>query len=105
MEAARRKTFDAAIKQKLGDSIIVPLKEEHVEYIPYKDDESDEDFHVMPGSDDTQYDLLVNLEVQLPYMDNPSNDVVIDRHCDNKDGNLVGGSDSNPILSTAHCMM
>ena len=35
MDAIRRKAFDAAINQKLGDSIIVPSKEEPMEYISH----------------------------------------------------------------------
>ena len=35
LEIARRKAFDAAIKQKLGDSITIPEKRESEEYLPY----------------------------------------------------------------------
>ena len=37
LEIARRKAFDAAIKQKLGDSMTIPKKQEPEEYLPYKD--------------------------------------------------------------------
>ena len=99
MEEAWRKAFNAAIKRKLGDSISIPIKNYPVEYLPYEDDDIGVEEIGIPKKDDDQYDLLVNSEVLLPHMDKQSNAVVVGRHHD-KDENIVGNSDPNPILNT-----
>ena len=54
----------------------------------------------MPETDENQYDLIINSEVQLLHMNKQTKVVVIGRHCDTY-GDLVGRVDENPILSTA----
>ena len=60
LESARRKAFDAAIQQKLGDSIIIPDKREPDEYLPYEDDDIGTYPQDMPETDENQYDLFIN---------------------------------------------
>ena len=100
LELARRKAFDAAIKRKLGGSITITKSQEPEEYLPYEDEEDGNEIQEMPDSDEGQYDLLINFEVNLPHMDKQMKAVVVGRHMD-EDGNLVGRSDENAILSMA----
>ena len=100
LESARRKAFDTAIKLNLGDSITIPDKREPDEYVPYVDDDIGAYPQDMPETDENQYGLLINSEVQLQQMNKQTKVVVIGRHC-NANGDLVGRVDKNPTLSTA----
>ena len=100
LESARRKAFDAAIQQKLGDSMMIPDKREPDEYAPYEDDDIGTYPQDVPETDENQYDLLINSEVQLPHMNRQTRAVVIGQHRDDN-GDFVGRVDDNPILSRA----
>ena len=100
MEVARRKAFNEAIVRKLGDSITIPEGTYPTEYVPYEDDDIGEDNVGIPDTDEDEYDNLVNSELLLPHMDKQTHAVVAGRHVD-KEGNLVGRTDPNPILNTA----
>ena len=102
----KMKVYDSCIKEKLGDSMRMPVaKAQHTtrEWIPYEDDETKP--HTMPENDICLdnfnvylTDSLINAEVLLhrgEADDGPLVKVRVICHLADKNGNLIGQTKQN----------
>lgn len=116
-EKARRLKFDEAIRNKFGDTVYTPPnvlvaideEEEPPSFIPYED--SVEEPRSMPELDDeldadgtaaeiAAYDAFIHAEI-LHTKDGASINGRVVKRAKDKDGQLIGTYDQNPMLNSA----
>ena len=109
-EKRKRSIFDNFILHKLGDSISKPVKYKPSDHVKYFDEDEPNSLHLPNDNDPVDdrgvsifekpiTDLWINAELNLPQGEEMRKAKVIGRS-KNKNGEVIGTYDANPILNT-----
>ena len=112
VETKKRETFDALTYRKYCDSIIIAptVKPEYADSADDLQYDEDEEAPIIPDDDPVDAtgkavyeqpftDMLLNAEVLLPQGEEMKTAKVI-RRSKNRDGNIIGSYNENPMLKT-----